>query len=146
MSGSHTIAEPHPSHPEQKPFRTGRGGAGNYSTTAGSLWTTKSTSPSSVPAARLTSSTGRGGAGNIGPSEAISTSYSLSEELAHQQTRAEKEQKGNLHIGRGGAGNLVISAKLDGQKHRQGSLSSTESGRSVRSACSGIMARIRSRS
>ena len=114
MPSSYHIVEPHPSTTTAHAVNTSRGGAGNV------VPLNKTNKPTSGPSAsgpasvtrlgsnqRKQHASGRGGAGNVF-SSTEHTIFSFDEELEWQLQR-EKHAAPVFHVGRGGAGNLVLA-------------------------------------
>jgi hypothetical protein len=155
MPSRYTITEPHPTVPQNSYTHSGRGGLGNF------FRAPATTSPSGVPTPFTSSSTssssstrrfysGRGGAGNAHVAAAdrpVVLSFA-EEELARAETRDTKAST-MMHVGRGGAGNIFNSSKVDEENDgeslgRRDSSSTQGSGRSSSSSLAGFWGRVRS--
>ena len=129
------LTEPHPSPASYMP--TGRGGAGNYRSTAstpltphGTTYTYASGASIPYPASSTNSkhfTSGRGGAGNVHQASERAI-FSFDEELERLR-RGDEGVAPVYHIGRGGAGNLV---DVNGVARRNGSIASSGSESSER--------------
>lgn len=147
MSPQVRVVEPHPDTSNVRHVYTGRGGAGN----SVSLRNTATTSGQSAfgPASRIplnprrTSFTsGRGGAGNV-HSSAERAIFSFDEEL-ESQLRREKQIAPVFHVGRGGAGNMIVEDDKRVSSGRKSSdARSTTSANSDSSAAEGAKERAR---
>lgn len=127
MSATYLINEPHPTVAKNSYTHSGRGGAGNFfkapATTPSTGIPTK-VEPTPASTGRFYS--GRGGAGNAHAS-AERPVLSFSEEFARAEVRA---KAAFAHVGRGGAGNVVISNDSTSKKSRRDSSSTDASERS----------------
>ena len=126
-SSSYLITEPHPTVAQNSYTHSGRGGAGNFfrapATTPSTGVPTKA-APAPVSNTRFYS--GRGGAGNAHAS-AERRVLSFSEEIARAEVRS---KAAFAHVGRGGAGNVVVSNDATSHKSRRDSSSTNGSERS----------------
>ncbi|KAL2157734.1 hypothetical protein VTH06DRAFT_5217 [Thermothelomyces fergusii] len=116
---AYTITEPHPTVPQNSYTHSGRGGLGNF------FRAPATTSPSGVPtpASKSTVSSsssssssnsrrfysGRGGAGNAHAASERPV-ISFDEEFARAEVREKKQAGGVSHVGRGGAGNVIVGS------------------------------------
>lgn len=110
-SANYHVIEPHPSvpHSSRPALHTARGGAGNIIVLKNTKTTDSRTATGPASLTRLDSNTpgnfrsGRGGAGNVHSSSERAI-FSFDEELERDLRRAAPV----YHVGRGGAGNMMI--------------------------------------
>ncbi|KAH8821164.1 hypothetical protein F5884DRAFT_76893 [Xylogone sp. PMI_703] len=141
------VTEPHPTVTTNHYTHSGRGGAGNTFRAPQTTRGPDATGPAShfkdgIPFnSNARFSSGRGGAGNVHYNRER-TIFSFDEELQRQTTREMKEKQGGStwHVGRGGAGNLMVAGSKSAI--RKGSMSSSSSEESTGSARSGFLGRL----